>query len=131
MKGFIFLPALLAFASGCVERAENHLPDQVIELDMGTEPGGDMDGEAALGEGEGAGTMEGTWLLVHENSSCILSQQDIEQLFPFATGENPSCTSPQQDLTLLLPLRTGENLSCICRQQDLELLLPFGCARQR
>lgn len=80
MRRFIFcfmglVPAAMFF--GCVERAENHIPDQVIETDMGSSPEGDMDGEVALGEGEGAGTMAGTWLLVHENSSCILRQEQV------------------------------------------------------
>lgn len=138
MKGFIFLPALLAFASGCVERAENHLPDQVIELDMGTEPGGDMDGEVALGEGEGAGTMEGTWLLVHENSSCILKQEQVsiaDYLVDITEDGNTLkerrriCNlelSPVLGLAVTIPAATYESVEFIDRDRGFVTSLNEG-----
>lgn len=63
-----------ALITGCVERAETSFPEQSIEpIDMGDA----MEADLGLGEGSGAGTMEGTWLLVHENSSCVLGQEQV------------------------------------------------------
>lgn len=61
-------------ASACVERDEDHFPAQELpEMGAPMSSQGDM----GLGEGEGAGTMSGTWLLVHENSTCVLRQEQL------------------------------------------------------
>lgn len=61
-------------ATGCIERTETSFPDQSLDpIDMNEATAPDL----GLGEGSGAGTMEGTWLLVHENSSCVLGQEQV------------------------------------------------------
>ncbi|MGM0555829.1 MAG: hypothetical protein ACQEVA_05580 [Myxococcota bacterium] len=63
-------------AIGCApERGEGDFEPQTFEADAGTDTG--SDGGLGLGEGPGAGTMDGTWLLVHERSSCVLGQEQV------------------------------------------------------
>lgn len=62
--------------SACVERPTSELPAQV-RPDMGApemSASGDL---GALGAGDGVGSLNGTWLLVHEQSSCILRQEQL------------------------------------------------------
>lgn len=58
-----------------VERGESDFPDQVVEDAGGADAGPVSD--VALGAGPGAGTMNGTWLLRHERSSCVLQQEQL------------------------------------------------------
>src|SRR6056297_3500614 len=58
-----------------VERGETDFRDQAI-ADAGTADVGPS-ADVALGEGAGAGTMNGTWILRHERSSCVLQQEQL------------------------------------------------------
>lgn len=66
-------------AAGCtIERGESDIdPQQVpdaIASDVPAEP------DVGLGGGQGAGTMTGTWMLLHERSTCVEVGQPAEQL---------------------------------------------------
>lgn len=68
--------ALLLLLGGCeVERAESSFPDQEIS-DAATPDAGHV-GDVGIGQGSGAGTMTGTWLLYHERSTCVLNQEQL------------------------------------------------------
>ena len=63
-------------ALGCgPDRGDGSFDEQTFE-DAGTEDT-ESDASVALGEGPGAGTMTGTWMLVHERSSCVLGQEQV------------------------------------------------------
>ena len=65
----------LALTSCGIERGESSFGDQVIDDDLI-----DMEvnrSDVGVGEGPGAGTMSGTWLMVDEGSTCVLN---VEQL---------------------------------------------------
>lgn len=69
----------VALVAGCqIERGESNVPDQMmadaLDLDASAMPDA-VDGD--LGQGPGAGTMSGTWLLYHERSSCLLGQEQL------------------------------------------------------
>lgn len=73
-RGMLLAAGMWLAACG-PDRGESGFPDQQIEpadASMG-------DGGAAvpLGEGPGAGTMNGTWMLVHQRSSCVLGQEQV------------------------------------------------------
>lgn len=73
----ILSACLVVTLTGCgVTAPETNVPPQTFDRADMSASGGDM-GDVALGEGEGAGTMDGTWLLVHENSSCILGKEQV------------------------------------------------------
>jgi hypothetical protein len=60
---------------GCApERGEGEFEPQTLESDAGSDVSEDG---VALGDGPGAGTMDGTWLLIHERSSCVLGQEQV------------------------------------------------------
>jgi hypothetical protein len=63
-------------ASACeIDRGESSFPDQEI-VDAGmADTGTSIDG--GIGQGPGAGTMTGTWLLYHERSTCVLRQEQL------------------------------------------------------
>lgn len=64
-----------AGAPGCgADRGEGDFEEQTFE-DTGSDV--ESDASVGLGEGPGAGTMTGTWLLVHERSSCVLGQEQV------------------------------------------------------
>ncbi len=65
----------LALAACVPERGESEFPDQEIGEDGDGEILPPISGE--IGAGPGAGTMTGTWLKVHEASSCVLGQEQL------------------------------------------------------
>lgn len=81
----LLLPGLLvSLLAGCgLERGDSVFEDQVLDAgefgDDVAEPGPAPSGE--LGGGQGAGTMTGTWLRVHEASSCVLNQEQVSTAF--------------------------------------------------
>ncbi len=71
--------ALVATVTGCgFEAGPSAFEDQEIEdsNDGPGEPSGDE-----LGGGGGAGTMAGTWLKVHQASSCVLGQEQVSTAY--------------------------------------------------
>jgi hypothetical protein len=67
---------IVAFASACaVERGESDIPGQEFS-DTGLADTG-YNADAGLGQGPGAGTMSGTWLLYHERSTCVTRQEQL------------------------------------------------------
>ncbi len=61
--------------AGCqVERGTTNLPDQSIP-DASFDAGNSND--IGLGQGPGAATMTGTWLLYHERSTCLMGQEQL------------------------------------------------------
>lgn len=61
------LAAALALGACGPEESEGRFPDQILETDAGETA---ID-EIQLGTGSGTGTMDGTWLLIHEQSNCV------------------------------------------------------------
>lgn len=60
---------------GCsIDRQESDWPDQNFQ-DVGVDSGTAVD--AGLGEGPGAGTMQGTWLMLHEGSTCVINDEQL------------------------------------------------------
>jgi hypothetical protein len=91
-----------------VERGESLFEEQTF-TDTGAEMA--IAPEGVLGEGDGAGTMTGTWLLAHSGSTCVLRQEqltfayylyEIEQDGRFTTETRRLCRA---DLTEILGLR--------------------------
>lgn len=74
MKRVLFLSILLASCG--IERGDTPFEDQVI-TDAGMPDARLTTSDVGLGEGQGAGTMAGTWLMVDEGSTCVLG---VEQL---------------------------------------------------
>ena len=70
----LFCTALVA---GCqVERGQTDFPDQErVDASVGADAA--LPGDTGLGQGPGAGTMTGTWLLFHERSTCVLGQEQL------------------------------------------------------
>ena len=68
------LALLSLFVTACsVERGESDWePQELADLGVDSE-----NSEFALGEGPGAGTMDGTWLQVHEGSTCVLNDEQL------------------------------------------------------
>lgn len=71
-----------ALLGGCqIERGESSIPDQRVadaaDLDAEEMDGAEGFDDAGLGAGPGAGTMSGTWLLYHERSSCVITQEQL------------------------------------------------------
>jgi len=77
------IATLLASAvlGGCqVGRGDSEIEDQFV-VDAGVEDAlsGDTgwSSDTGVGQGAGAGTMSGTWLLLHERSTCLLGQEQL------------------------------------------------------
>ncbi len=74
----------LAAPSACeLERGDSTFDDQeVFDAGMDTDNHDDPDADTLqLGDGPGAGTMTGTWMLIHEASTCVLSQEQVTTAF--------------------------------------------------
>lgn len=70
---------LLVWCVGCgVERGDSGWEAQT--LDSGVEDVG-VGADVGFGEGPGAGTMDGTWLLVHEGSTCVLNDEQLTMAY--------------------------------------------------
>jgi hypothetical protein len=69
-------------AGGCiVDRTDGVFDEQTIP-DAGTiEPDASPTSDVGFGEGPGAGTMTGTWLLAHQASNCVLNQEQVSVAF--------------------------------------------------
>lgn len=66
---------LVVFLVGCgVERGDSGWASQ--QIDVSFEDVGSAS-DVAFGEGPGAGTMDGTWLLAHEGSTCVLNDEQL------------------------------------------------------
>lgn len=73
---------LLGLVASCgLERGDSVFRDQLLDAGDQLE---DVEGLAPSGElggGQGAGTMTGTWLRIHEASSCVLNQEQVSTAF--------------------------------------------------
>lgn len=76
--------AVLASAvlAGCqVGRGDSEIEDQFVRdaglEDVASDRDADWSSDSGVGQGEGAGTMSGTWLLLHERSTCLLGQEQL------------------------------------------------------
>ena len=70
------IPWLLLLASGCaVERGEPVFDPQSFA--DAAAPDASMLSDIGLGSGSGAATMAGTWLLVHEASTCVVVDEQV------------------------------------------------------
>ena len=64
---------------GCtVERGESEIEPQQVPDAISSDIS--VDEDVGLGGGQGAGTMSGTWVLIHERSTCVEVGQAAEQL---------------------------------------------------
>ena len=71
----ISLACLVGCLTGCTaERGTGEFEPQTFSDTRVTDAG---ETSSTLGEGPGAGTMAGTWILVHERSSCVLGQEQV------------------------------------------------------
>ena len=108
-------PLLLAFgATACVERGASDFPDQTFEDAGDASVEGDA-GERELGGGQGSADMTGTWLRVHETSTCVLGNEqltvtdylvDVTQSGPTLTERHRICAialSPIIGLSITVP----------------------------
>lgn len=73
----LFLVVLLSVACG-LEPGSSQFDDQVIEA---VDDNGEPLPDEALGEGTGAGTMAGTWMLAHQASSCVLGFEQVTHAY--------------------------------------------------
>lgn len=101
-------------AAACVERGASDFPDQALEDAGGAARGGDA-GTRTLGGGQGAADMTGTWLRVHETSTCVLGNEqltvtdylvDVTQAGPTLTERHRICAialSPIIGLSITVP----------------------------
>jgi hypothetical protein len=114
---FGVLLALALFGCG-VEPGVSDFHDQEIpdELDPELPPTGE------LGVGPGAGTMTGTWLMVHQASSCVLGQEqvthayylvDFEEDGPVLRERRRLCALDLSPLLGFRPVATPEVLASI------------------
>lgn len=67
---------------GCqVGRGDSEIEDQFVSDAGSSDALGaadtDWSDDAGVGQGAGAGTMSGTWLLYHERSTCLLGQEQL------------------------------------------------------
>lgn len=70
---------LCLLLGGCaVERGESSWRDQSVDASIAD---AGMGSDAAFGEGPGAGTMDGTWLLVHEGSTCVINDEQLTHAY--------------------------------------------------
>lgn len=77
MKLNIYLSIVLIVALwGCVEREPTTFPAQRMgmQADMSLD---EADQESRVGEGSPTPTMDGTWLVVHESSLCIIGVEQV------------------------------------------------------
>jgi len=75
--------AMISLTACELERGDSTFGNQQV-FDAGFDFDRDADfGEDALdlGAGPGAGTMSGTWMLIHEASTCVLSQEQVTTAF--------------------------------------------------
>lgn len=82
----LFALTALFLLNACeLERGDSTFDDQQLfdaSTDTDTDPNADTSsGPIQLGEGPGAGTMTGTWMLIHEASTCVLSQEQVTTAF--------------------------------------------------
>ncbi len=72
------IPVLVAtLACGCaLERGDSDFPAQTFE-DVGVTRDAGSNRDVGLGTGSGAGTMTGTWLQIHEASTCVVVDEQI------------------------------------------------------
>lgn len=72
----------LGLFAGCdLERGDSAFEDQLFDVG---DVGDDVEGPAPSGElggGQGAGTMSGTWLRVHEASNCVLNLEQVSTAY--------------------------------------------------
>ncbi|MFU8802556.1 MAG: hypothetical protein ACNA8W_01990 [Bradymonadaceae bacterium] len=81
----VFSPA------GCaLERGDSDFDDQLFE-DTFTAPDVPLT-SIPLGEGPGAGTMAGTWLHIHEASTCVLGQEQVATAYYLVDFEQDGAT---------------------------------------
>lgn len=113
--------ALLGVA--CVERPTSSFPAQAVE-DLGAADMGMSSGDmSALGQGQGIGSLNGVWLRVHEQSSCVLRQEqvsltdyivEIEQDGQLFTEQPRICNlllSPLLGLSITVPAATSQSVA--------------------
>lgn len=113
---FPFVMMALAISACDLERGESDWPEQMA-MDVSLP---DVGSDVELGEGPGAGTMSGTWLMLHEGSTCVLSDEqlthawyliDIDQNGRTLTETRRLCRldlSPVLGLKVVIPDATRE-----------------------
>lgn len=70
------LTAIMIFGAGCsLDRGESSFAPQDL-VDAST-PDVAQQADIAFGAGSGAGTMTGTWMLLHEASTCVLVDEQV------------------------------------------------------
>lgn len=74
------LLGVLLAAPGCVVDRTPGTFDEQTFTDAGSPDAGDP-GDVSFGEGPGAGTMTGTWLLAHQASNCVFGQEQVSVAF--------------------------------------------------
>lgn len=75
MRSLAFVASLALCAACSVERTPGTFAPQDFADTGGVDAPATVD--AALGAGAGAGTMTGTWLLVHEASTCVVVDEQV------------------------------------------------------
>lgn len=127
---------LCVLAAGCdIERGDSVWESQEPGVSDGTDMGSE---DFGLGEGPGAGTMSGTWLMLHEGSSCVLGDEqlthawyliEIEQIGRSLEERRRICRvdlSPVLGLRVIIPEATRDAIQFIDYDRGLVSDLRVG-----
>lgn len=127
---------------GCqVGRGDSEIEDQYI-ADAGFDALDDADAgwenDAGIGQGAGAGTMSGAWLLLHERSTCLLGQEqlthatyiiDIDQEGSTLRETRRLCETNLSEvlgMRIRIPQKVIDNIDFIQQDQGLVSTLRVG-----
>ncbi len=80
MRESLLIVGAVLIAGCVVDRTDGTFEDQVVP-DGRVEADAGFASDVAFGEGPGAGTMDGTWLLAHQASNCVLNQEQVSVAF--------------------------------------------------
>ncbi len=122
MKRTLPLMILCICVTACdLERGDTDWPEQ-MPVDMSIPDTGE---DAGLGEGPGAGTMSGTWLMLHEGSTCVLGDEQLTHAWYLISMEQTGRTvhetrrlcrldlSPVLGLKVVIPDATREAVTFV------------------
>lgn len=76
MRNFLAIASFTLLAGCALDRGELGFEPQLL-VDAALPDAGLPQGDVAFGAGSGAGTMTGTWLLVHEASTCVVVDEQV------------------------------------------------------